>query len=345
MQASRRTFLLQMTALALLTIAAAQSSALAQNGADWQTLSPAGEEFSIRMPKDPKFEEGDEPYHRMTLSARLYLANSERGPVVAIASIKGIKANGPGYTEDQRLNSYVDAFKTWFPKKIRGAEAVGRLTLVGQTTLNGNLGRDYRLVVGDLSGTVRVFVTRKRFYAAVILTPKKDDALTEEFLSSFTLPEKVAPAQETIASTAPMTVEGGPTRKPVNKEGGEEAKSSEVADDSKGEGKPGDTGGATEKKPGERAPISGGVLNGKALSLPQPVYPPIALQAHASGIVTVQVLVDESGTVISAHAVSGHPLLQAAAVEAARQARFSPTSLMGEPIKVSGVLTYNFVAK
>jgi protein TonB len=94
-----------------------------------------------------------------------------------------------------------------------------------------------------------------------------------------------------------------------------------------------------------RAPISGGVLNGKAISLPKPAYPPIARAAHASGTVVVQVLIDENGNVVSAHAVSGHPLLQAVAVGAARQARFSPTKLSGQPVKVTGVIQYNFVAQ
>ena len=94
-----------------------------------------------------------------------------------------------------------------------------------------------------------------------------------------------------------------------------------------------------------RAPISGGVLNGKAISLPKPAYPPIARAAHASGTVVVQVLIDENGSVVSAHAVSGHPLLQGAAVGAARQARFSPTKLSGQPVKVTGVIQYNFVAQ
>ena len=89
--------------------------------------------------------------------------------------------------------------------------------------------------------------------------------------------------------------------------------------------------------------VSGGVLNGKAISKPQPAYPPIAKAARASGTVTVQIVVDEGGRVISASAVSGHPLLQQAAVAAARQARFSPTLLSGQPVKVSGVITYNFV--
>ena len=94
-----------------------------------------------------------------------------------------------------------------------------------------------------------------------------------------------------------------------------------------------------------RAPISGGVLNGKAISLPKPGYPPIARAAHASGTVVVQVLIDENGNVVSAHAVSGHPLLTAVAVGAARQAKFSPTKLSGQPVKVTGVIQYNFVAQ
>ena len=89
--------------------------------------------------------------------------------------------------------------------------------------------------------------------------------------------------------------------------------------------------------------ISGGVLNGKAISKPQPPYPAIARAARAQGTVTVQIVVDEGGRVISATAVSGHPLLQQAAVAAARSARFTPTLLSGQPVKVSGVITYNFV--
>jgi TonB family protein len=88
--------------------------------------------------------------------------------------------------------------------------------------------------------------------------------------------------------------------------------------------------------------ITGGKLNAKAISLPNPVYPAIARQARASGNVTVQVTIDEDGSVISAQAVSGHPLLQSAAVTAARQAKFTPTKLSGQPVKVQGVVVYTF---
>ena len=88
--------------------------------------------------------------------------------------------------------------------------------------------------------------------------------------------------------------------------------------------------------------ISGGVLNGKAISLPKPPYPAAAKAVRASGSVSVQVTINESGSVVSASAVSGHPLLQQAAVAAARQAKFAPTTLSGQAVSVSGIIIYNF---
>ena len=102
---------------------------------------------------------------------------------------------------------------------------------------------------------------------------------------------------------------------------------------------------AVGAEPAKNEKIEGGVVNGKALSLPQPAYPALARAAHASGTVTVQVLIDEQGNVSAAHAVDGHPLLQSVCVAAARQARFSPTLLEGEPVKVTGVITYTFIAR
>jgi protein TonB len=89
--------------------------------------------------------------------------------------------------------------------------------------------------------------------------------------------------------------------------------------------------------------VSMGVLVSHAISLPQPQYPQLAKQIRIQGPVNVQILVDEQGRVVSAQAVSGHPILLAAAKEAALRARFTPTMLSGVPVKVQGVITYNFV--
>jgi TonB family protein len=88
--------------------------------------------------------------------------------------------------------------------------------------------------------------------------------------------------------------------------------------------------------------ISGGVLNGKATDLVKPAYPSAAKAVRASGAVNVQITIDENGNVISATAVSGHPLLRASAVQAARSSKFAPTVLSGQPVKVTGVLVFNF---
>jgi len=89
--------------------------------------------------------------------------------------------------------------------------------------------------------------------------------------------------------------------------------------------------------------ISKGPITGLAISLPKPVYPIMAKQIHLQGQVNVQVVVDEFGRVVSAKAVSGHPLLIIEAQRAALQAKFSPTKIGDQAVKVSGVITYNFV--
>jgi TonB family protein len=89
-------------------------------------------------------------------------------------------------------------------------------------------------------------------------------------------------------------------------------------------------------------PVSGGVLNGTAISLPPPIYPEAARRMRTSGMVTVDVILDETGKVVSATASSGPTILREAAVQAALKARFSPTKLSGQPVKVSGVINYKF---
>ena len=89
-------------------------------------------------------------------------------------------------------------------------------------------------------------------------------------------------------------------------------------------------------------PVSGGVLNGTAISLPPPIYPETAKRMRTQGVVTVDVILDETGKVVSANASAGPAMLRDAAVQAALKARFSPTKLSGQPVKVSGVINYKF---
>ncbi len=87
--------------------------------------------------------------------------------------------------------------------------------------------------------------------------------------------------------------------------------------------------------------ILAGVLNDLATSLPAPDAA-AAKAANASGTVTVEVVVNEKGVVVASSVVSGPQPLWRAAGEAARQARFDPPLHNGKPVKVAGVLTYEF---
>jgi protein TonB len=87
------------------------------------------------------------------------------------------------------------------------------------------------------------------------------------------------------------------------------------------------------------------LVSSKIVNKPIPVYPQIARVAGIQGSVSVEILVDEQGRVVSAKATTGHALLRVAAQQAAMQARFTPTQLNGEPVKISGVITYNFTLR
>jgi len=351
---------LQLALLTLLLTAsplAAQATKNAGNWAEWETISPEGEEFTVTMPKNPTTETVNFAYHKFELNTRLYLASSGTGPIVAVTSLSGIKSNPAEYTEFARFNSYIDAFKDFFPPKVRTKDtALTKLTLVSSMPFHGHTGRSYKISIGELNGSLQAFVTRKRFYAIVSLNTKKDDALEEKFLSSFVLPERGPDPPKTTAANQP----GEPQPEVASEVAPDAQSQAQQQNQRKPEGDTGNTEQPANTDPNaanttannsaqnqqqanqsnqKRGPISGGMLNGKAIYLPMPEVP----ASDASGVVLVAVLVDEQGTVIDARAVSGPAHLHAAAVAAARLARFSPTLLMGEPVRVTGTLSYNFV--
>jgi TonB family protein len=328
-------------ALAIVLLAAFAVSGQVQKSAgdwaEWETISPEGEEFTVSMPKNPTTETTKFPYHKMELNARSYLATKAGGPVFAIVSLSGIKSVGSA-SDFARFNSYVDAFKDYFPPKVRTKEtALTKLVLVSSRPFHGHTGRQYKVSIGELNGVAHAFATRKRFYVILSLNPK-DEEMQEKFLSSFVLPDR-QPDPKVAANTNPD--------QPANNQPGQTAENQpeKTLDPNTTTGAEGNTENATpavnnenRKQPEGKKPINGGMLNGKAIYLPQPEV----ASAEATGVVLVQILVDENGSVIEAKAISGPQHLQAAAVNAARLARFSPTTLMGEPVKVAGTLSFNF---
>jgi TonB family protein len=84
------------------------------------------------------------------------------------------------------------------------------------------------------------------------------------------------------------------------------------------------------------------LLSNRVISLPRPVYPEEARQQKVAGVVRVLATVDENGSVAEAEAVSGSPMLQEAAVDAARQAKFEPLGRAGRTTRTKTIIAYNF---
>ena len=353
MHSRRLHFALGLLVLIALPLSAHGQKTAAEAFTEWETISPEGEEFTVSMPKNPTTESTTFPYHKMELNARLYLAKSPAGPVLAIASLSGIKSNPAAYSDFTRFNSYVDAFKNYFPTKVRPKEAVTKLTLVSSRPFHGHTSRSFKLTIGDLTGSVHAFATRKRFYAIVSLNTRKDEALEEKFLSSFVLPErqieqpKVDVSGNNVNANTAQNEQvldpNAPNTQQQNQQPGQQQEGTNQTAGTENRVEPSGTNPANPPtgNPGQqkKGPIAGGMLNGRAIYLPVPEVP----AGEASGVVLVAVVIDEQGAVIEARAVSGPAQLHTAAVNAARLARFTPTLLLGEPVRVSGTLSYNFV--
>lgn len=88
--------------------------------------------------------------------------------------------------------------------------------------------------------------------------------------------------------------------------------------------------------------LTSSVLQGKAIERIVPLYPELPKRIRLQGDVSVEVMISAEGRVESARAVSGHPMLVQAALDAARRWRFGPTTLNGVPVRVSGVITFVF---
>lgn len=332
----------------------------------WHRFIPETEAFAVLMPEAPLRVKRVIPFSdKLKVTTRVYEVG-HRGILFSALSIN---------------KEQVDAFKTSdnFESGLRHAikhssrAANSEFIFERKVTLNNQTVRQYLVRAEGTEGTAQVYETATHYYVLMTLGASASELLAGNFFNSFTLDAKSArsasdkvsinrdfsrssAAPEPLWPVAGSLPVGGVVRgralpvvprdaiPTILPPGG--ATRAAVS------GAIGGTGGtdsqsapspvATSQTP-PPLDISGGVLNGKAVYKITPEYPPVAKAARAQGTVVVQITVDEEGYVISAEAVSGHPLLRQATVQAARQARFTPTLLEGEPVKVAGIVTYNFV--
>jgi TonB family protein len=325
----------RLASCAVLFVVAASAVAAQQFSHVWLRVTPEGEEFAVHMP-EPNFRIRRElPFGVGVTLKPASFEITHRGALFSVLSFSKSERDTPKSPDE-----FVKGFRHALGKGgVRAEPVAGRAPRP-----DGRVAGELRLAAGDRSGTARVFETQSRFYVVLSLAGTGAAVMAEHFQDSFTLDRAGAdrvPLAQAAAATGPAVNPPAPLWPVVGTTGSTGVM---VGDKTPGVYLPDvDTSKVDVSKPARRAVISGGVLNGKAVAKPQPVYPAIAKAARAQGAVTVQIIVDEEGYVIAAHAVSGHPLLQQASVFAARQARFTLTYLEGQPVKVSGVITYNFV--
>jgi TonB family protein len=281
----------------------------------WKTIAPFGESFRVMMPVEAvEFSLLIPLNDKDSIRERVYESVAANKRYLVASFIK---------THPDRLValSTFESFITGIQQSFSGREGDSVKSLIYDRDVSTSAGRgkEYRVTLGDYSGTARFLETDKAFYALIVIGAQQDDPDVQRFLTSFTLSESNTDSQSrgVIVDT------------PANAAAQERVRSSPP---------PG---------PWTRtsSPIMGGVLNGRAISLPVPEYPEAARKAHASGMVQIDIIISERGHVVWAKALDGPPSLQVTSLTAAWKARFTPTTLMGQPVKVRGRIIYNFVAR
>ncbi|MDQ3805167.1 MAG: energy transducer TonB [Acidobacteriota bacterium] len=308
-----------------LAVAVLASAAFAQAGGQaWGWVAPEEEEFAVRMPAAPL----------RALRVLPFGGDSKRRPRVYEAAGGGVrywvlsfeKSGAPARsagTLDEVINGLRHA--------LRGT-ATGDYAIAHERdlTLDGRAGKQFILRSDKPVGTVRAYEAARHIYVLMTLGGRAGEPEVDRFFSSFTLdPQSQDTAQALKRVRQPLPEEVPDSLWPFLLE----AKSMGVV--------LGDRGGAPAPS-GRGKVVQGGVINGKVVKRVDPVYPPIAKAARASGMVVVQITVDEEGRVVEASAVTGHPLPQQAAVDAVRQWRFAPVRLEGQPVRVVGTVSVGF---
>jgi TonB family protein len=307
---------------AVLAMALALSSHVARvlsSQETWQKIQPVGESFTILMPTLAKEGTRVVPLSPDdSVPARVYYSVAD-GRRYLVMSFQKTEA------ERTPLLSGFDVFMKGVEQSFKSKMMTSADSLVFDREImsGGSNGRQYQMKLGRHAGIAQFLETEKAFYGLMVIGSDEKNVEVERFLSSFALVPTNSKSESSGVIVDPLDYGRSVTSSSAN--------SADVV--------------PPEPWPKPARPIIAGVLNGKAISLPKPEYPSEARAAGDSGTVEVQIVIDEQGGVILAETSSGPPSLREAAARAARKARFSPTRLMGQPIKVSGRVIYNFLPK
>jgi len=279
----------------------------------WQKVAPVGESFTVLMPT-----RAIEATRRIPLNdsswvpAREYLSLAGGKRYLVVSFRRTTPERTPA------LSSF-DSFLLAIEQTFKGDDKTIAKSLMfdHDVSIERGVCKQYRVRVAEYQGIARFVWTEKAIYVLMVIGADERAAEVQRFFESFTIGESNTDAA--LNGIAVLTIGSGQTAP---------EQSAPVW--------------PPDPWPRDSSPISGGVLNGKAVFFAVPEYPS---GSRESGQVMVQILIDEQGTVISAKAVEGPESLREAAVNAASKSRFTPTRLSGQPVKVIGIVVYNFVPR
>lgn len=301
---------------------------------DWEKIAPVGHSFIVLMPTKA-----------VSSSRQISTSDSESVSILTYQSVLGGKRYIVGGFYKSATNvpllSSFDSFIKGLEHSFRTSAGPDSLKLDRAVTVEEAEGRQYHLLLGKLAGVARMLNSRTEYYVLIAIGGDETDPDVARFFSSFRTGEV-----NTNEESSGVTGRGGVITM-VGSSSGRDASQQAAADSG---GMTRDAVGDDNELPPNPWPrsngkITGGVLNGKAIHLVQPDYPASARKNHDSGQIQVQVLIDEVGRVTKARALSGPESLREASVAAALKCQFTSTLLVGQPVKVNGVIIYNFVAQ
>ena len=309
----------------------------------WQKIAPLGHTFTVLMPTKAKVIYRSIPVSNgQTIPASVYYSVSEGKRFVAAGFYKVDAKTSP------TLSAY-EQFVAGMEASLRANSNLESLKFDRDLSIEGNRGKQYELTLSRSPGVARFLEGKKGLYALFVIGSHPDDRDAEHFFSSFragavNTDDAISGVINSRSGNALAPAVKDASTKPVSSTEPNPAAKSVVAlvspsEDPSKENLP--------PEPWANVPgsITGGVVNGRAIRLVQPKYPEAARKTHDSGQIKVQIVINEIGNVQSAEALNGPESLKEAAVAAAWQCRFTPTLLVGQPVKVTGVIVYNFVAQ
>jgi TonB family protein len=223
-------------------------------------------------------------------------------------------------TEPDEVKKFLD-----YAHEAEVASYRGKLLSIAEIALDGYPGREFIAKTPDSKFRMKYYLVGQRFYQIAISTPNDRaknaaetagsmEIIASRFFDSF----KITGKPEMGGKTTPEIIAVDENGKAVW------VKKVGAVDETE------------ETRPVNKVDI------GSALKKVAPSYPKEAKAARVSGKVEVLVTISEEGRVIEVIAVSGPELLREAAVQAAKEWVFKPTKADGAPVKVRGLLAFNF---